>query len=329
METKTVKKRMLGQTSIEITPIGLGVMQFSGNGLIFRQVLADVPEGETNKIVQAALDGGINWFDTAEMYGRGKSEKALADALTQAGKTDDEVIIGTKWFPMMRTARNIQRTIGKRIQYLDPYTIDLYMIHQPISFSSIEAQMNAMADLVEVGKIRSVGVSNFSAGQMRTAHTALAKRGLPLAANQVQYNLIHRDIERNGVLETAKELGVTIVAWGPMASGLLTGKFHDNPDILAKTPPMRRRRFQKSLETSRPVVEALQEIGARYDATPAQAALNWLIHFSGDTVVVIPGASKVYQAQESAAAMQFQLTAGELAELDQKSQEYSGRSPKN
>jgi aryl-alcohol dehydrogenase-like predicted oxidoreductase len=115
-------------------------------------------------------------------------------------------------------------------------------------------------------------------------------------------------------------LGVTIVAWGPLASGLLTGKFHDNPQILAQTPPMRRRRFQRSLEESRPVVAALKEIGANYDATPAQVALNWLIHFHGDTVVAIPGASKVLHAQESAAAMNFQLTADELDYLDRLSQ---------
>ncbi len=310
------KRRTLGQTGIEITPIGLGVMQFSGNGLLFRQMLSDVPDGETNKIVQAALDGGINWFDTAEMYGRGQSEKALAKALVQAGKSDDEVVIGTKWFPLLRTSRNIPRTIDKRIEFLSPYTIDLYMIHQPLSFSSIEAQMNAMADLVEAGQIRSVGVSNFNADQMRRAHGALQERGLPLAANQVQYNLLHRDIERDGVLKTAQELGVTIVAWGPVASGLLTGKFHDNQQILDQTPPMRRRRFKRLLEESRPVVNSLREIAARYEVTPAQVALNWLIHFSGETVVAIPGASKVYQAQESTAAMAFQLSDDELEQLD-------------
>ena len=100
--------------------------------------------------------------------------------------------------------------------------------------------MDAMADLVEAGKIRSVGVSNFDPERMRRAHAALAKRGLPLAANQVQYSLLHRNIERNGVLETAKELGVTIVAWGPLASGLLSGKFHNDSQALESTPPFRR-----------------------------------------------------------------------------------------
>ena len=311
-----MNKRRLGKTDIEITPVGLGVMQFSGNGLMYRWMLAKVPAGETNDIVEAALDGGINWFDTAEMYGFGRSERTLAEALSLAGKEDSEVIIGTKWNPFPRTARNIGRTIGKRIHNLDGYSIDLYMVHMPYSISSIEAQMNAMADLVEAGKIRSVGVSNFDPEQMRRAQAALEQRGLPLAVNQVEYSLLHRDIESNGVLDTAKELGVTIVAWGPLASGLLTGKFHRDPQILDKTPVMRRTRFRRQLDASRPLVGALEEIAIRYDATPAQIALNWLIHFHGDAVVVIPGASKVKHAEESAGAMQFRLTDDELNTLD-------------
>jgi aryl-alcohol dehydrogenase-like predicted oxidoreductase len=313
----TTKKRRLGKTDIEVTPIGLGVMQFSGKGFFTNLMLSDVPEGETNAIVKTALDGGINWFDTAEAYGFGRSERSLAEALSLAGIKDADVVIGTKWNPVFRTARNIPRTINNRIRFLGGYSIDLYMVHQPISFSSIEAQMNEMADLVDAGKIHSIGVSNFNPEQMRRAHAALATRGLPLAVNQVQYNLLHRNIETNGVLETAKELGVTIVAWGPLASGLLTGKFHDNPDVLANTPPLRRRRFERSLENSRPVLTALKEIASRYNATPAQVALNWLVHFHGETVVAIPGASRVQHAQENAGAMNFQLSDDVLAHLDQ------------
>ena len=309
-------KRRLGKTDLEVTPVGLGVMQFSGNGLGFRWMLSKVSKGETKGIVKAALDGGINWFDTAEMYGFGRSERSLAEALSAAGKDDSEVIIGTKWMPFARTARSIPHTIGKRIQNLDGYSIDLFMVHNPYSISSIEAQMDAMADLVEVGKIRSVGVSNFNAEQMRETHRALEKRGLPLAVNQVEYSLLQRDIESNGVLETAKELGVTIVAWGPLASGLLTGKFHKDPETLAKTPIIRRRRFQRQLERTRPLIQALEEIGARYEATPAQVALNWLILRHGDTVVVIPGASKARHAEESAGVMGFKLSDMELGELD-------------
>ena len=177
--------------------------------------------------------------------------------------------------------------------------------------------MDAMADLVEGGKIRSVGVSNFNAEQMRRAHTALQKRGLPLAANQMQYSLLHRKIETNGVLAAAQELGITITAWSPLASGLLTGKFHQDPEILSKTPFGRRMRLRREIERSRPLILALEEIAINHDATPAQIALNWLIHFQGEAVVAIPGASKVKQAEENAGVMNFKLTNEEMTRLDE------------
>jgi len=310
-------KRRLGQTDIEVTPIGLGVMQFAGGAGMFGMMFPEISQETMDGIIRTALDGGINWFDTAEIYGRGRSEQGLANALRAAEKKDDEVIVATKWFPMFRTARNIPRTIHDRIRFLDGYSIDLYMVHQPWGFSPPEAEMEAMADLVEGGKIRSVGVSNFDAEQMRRAHTALQKRGLPLAANQMQYSLLHRKIETNGVLAAAKELGITITAWSPLASGLLTGKFHKDPDILSKTPFGRRMRLRREIERSRPLILALEEVAINHDATPAQIALNWLIHFQGETVVAIPGASKVKQAEESAGVMNFKLTDEEMTRLDE------------
>lgn len=312
-----IEMRHLGQTDIGITPIGLGVMQFAGGKGMFGLMFPDISQETMNAIIQAALDGGINWFDTAEMYGRGRSERGLARALAAAGKEDHEVVIETKWNPFFRTARGIPRTIQDRIRFLDGYTIDLFMVHNPMGFSSPEAEMEAMADLVEAGKIRSVGVSNFNAEHMRRAHAALAKRGLPLAINQVQYSLVDRGIEKNGVLDAAKELGVTIVAWGPLGSGILTGKFHENPDLLDQTPIGRRSMLRRRIEDSRPLVKALGEIAARYGATPAQVALNWLVHFQGETVVAIPGASKMHHAQESAGAMTFGLSEEEMAQLDE------------
>ena len=254
----------------------------------------------------------LNWFDTAELYGAGVSEASLSRALKTAGKKDDEVVVATKWWPLFRTARNIPKTIQDRIRFLDGYTISLYMVHQPFGFSSPEAEMEAMADLVEAGKIRSVGISNFNSDQMRRAHKTLQKRGLPLAVNQVRYSLLDRSIERNGILETAKELGVTIIAYTPLASGLLTGKYHKNPALLKRNRSSGEGRLQAGIEKSRALVNALEETGAKYNATAAQVALNWLIHSHGDTVVTIPGATKVHQAQESAGAMMFKLSDDEI-----------------
>ena len=315
-ETMTPLRR-LGNTEIRVSPVGLGMMEFGGGGGLLGAAFPKITQEVKNATVQAALDGGINWFDTAELYGLGVSEASLVAALKSAGKGDDEVVVATKWWPLLRTARNIPHTIGERLRYLDGYSIGLYMVHQPISLSSPEAEMDAMADLVEAGKIRSVGVSNFSAARMRRAHARLARRGLPLAANQVLFSLLERGIERNGILQTAKELGVTVIAYTPLASGLLSGKYHKNPELLKTKFFYWRRQMQSKLEKSRPLVQALEEIGARYNATPAQVALNWVIHFHGDSVVTIPGATRPSQAAEAAGAMSFKLTSDELGRLDE------------
>jgi len=315
--------RQLGQTDIKVSPIGLGVMQFSGGGKgMMSRAFPNIDDEGKQEIIQAALDGGMNWFDTAELYGSGRSEAGLSASLKKAGKADDEVIVATKWWPLFRTARNISKTIDNRLRFLDGYSIDLYYVHQPFGWSSPEDEMEAMADLVEAGKIRSVGVSNFDADRMRRAHATLAKRGIPLAANQMQYSLIHRNIESDGVLETAKELGISIVAYTPLGYGLLTGIYHQNPELLANKVFFQRGRLQRKLEASRPLVEALIEIAEKHNVLPGQVALNWLITFSGNTVVTIPGASKAAHAQQSAVAMNFVLSAEDCNRIDELSRPF-------
>jgi aryl-alcohol dehydrogenase-like predicted oxidoreductase len=189
--------RELGRTGIRISPIGLGGGQFSGGGM---STFWDLAQPQVDVILKAALDGGITWFDTAEGYGRGRSERSLTAGLTNAGVEPGDVVVATKWMPVGRTARNIARTIDDRITNLAPFPIDLYQIHMPYgSLSSIRSQIRAMAELAEAHEVGFVGVSNFSARQMDIAHDELAKHGIHLASNQVQINLLHRKIETNGV----------------------------------------------------------------------------------------------------------------------------------
>ncbi len=309
-------KRRLGLTELEVSPIGLGVMQFAGGGGMFGMMFSETSQDEKNQIISSAFEGGINWFDTAEVYGRGRSERGLRDALVNVGIEDEDVVIATKWFPLFRTARNIARTIEDRLRYLSGFTIDLYMIHQPWGFSSPESEMDAMADLVADGKIRSIGVSNFNIDRMQRAQAALEKRGLPLAVNQVQYSLLHRNIETDGLLDAARSMNVTIVAWSPLGSGILTGNFHQNPELLDQTPVGRRIRLRRQIDRTTPLMEVQRDIAGRYEVTPAQVALNWLLSAHGDAVVAIPGASKVTQAEQNAGAMNFKLTDEEMARLD-------------
>ena len=310
-----VETRSLGKTGIQVSPVGLGVMEMAGSGF-FALAFPVILQEEKNAIIKAALDGGINFFDTAEMYGFGVSEASLAAGLKAAGKSDKDVVIETKWMPFMRTAGNIPHSIDARLRFLDGYSISNYMVHQPISFSSPEAEMNAMADLVAAGKIRSVGVSNFTPARMRRAHAALAKRGLPLALNQMHYSLLHRNSEPDGTLATAKELGITIVAYTPLERGLLSGKYHKDAALLARMPAIRRGMMARGVESSRPLINAMDSIAQKYNVTIAQVALNWLIYFNGDIVVTIPGATKVKQAVDNAGAMHFRLSPDELAQLD-------------
>jgi aryl-alcohol dehydrogenase-like predicted oxidoreductase len=311
--------RPLGSSDLLISPIGLGCWQFSKRRTLAGKFWSMVEDKEIVAIVEVSIKKGIDWFDTAESYGGGVSEKALAAALRTLSIKPGEVAVASKWKPIPRRASSIPKTIGDRLECLSPYPIDLYQVHNPLHFSSIPKVMEAMAGLVETGNVRYVGVSNYSAGQMRRADAALREKGLRLISNQVHYSLLHRRIEANGILETAQELGVTIIAYSPLAQGLLSGKFHDQPGLVKTLPGFRKYMpaFKpKALEKSRPVVDACREIGQRYEKTPVQVALNWLINFHGEVVVAIPGATKVSQAESNASAMNFNMTRDELDYLD-------------
>lgn len=327
METKAtaLKLRPLGRSSLSVSPLGLGCWQFSrGSGIVGRY-WGNLQDDDILDIVRVSLEGGMNWVDTAEVYGGGKSEEALAHALDQLqheGSPHAKPLIATKWWPMFRTAKSIPNTIDERLSCLGGRSIDLYQIHQPFSLSSINSEMKAMAGLVKDGKIRYVGVSNYSAEQMAKAHLVLQEYGLTLVSNQVKYNLLHRKIDENGTMAAAKELGISIIAYSPLQQGILTGRFHKDPSQIAAVSRIRRMQSgldKKSMARSQPLIGLLSVLAGQYSVTPGQIALNWLIHVHGDTVVAIPGASKVRHAQENIGAMKFQLTSDELELLNEAS----------
>jgi aryl-alcohol dehydrogenase-like predicted oxidoreductase len=171
-----------------------------------------------------------------------------------------------------------------------------------------------LADGVEAGKVKAVGVSNYSAEQMRLAHETLARRGIPLASNQVEYSLLHRQPETNGVMDACRELGITLIAYSPLAMGALTGKY----SATAKASGLRRftSYFRgKNMEAVRPVVELLRQIGERYGKTPSQVAIRWLIE--NPLVLPIPGAKNGKQAAANGEPLTFSLNEEEMEALNQ------------
>ena len=318
--------RTLGSSDLRVSPIGLGCWQFSkGPGLMGRY-WPELADPIALEIVRKSIEGGVNWFDTAEAYGWGTSEQTLSSALSSLGKRAGEVVIATKWWPAFRTAGSILRTVDVRRRRLGGFPIDLYQVHQPFGFSSVEKEMDAMTRLAERGNIRFIGVSNFKEKRMRRADACLRRHGLRLVSNQVSYSLLNRRIESNGVLHAAKELGVSIIAYSPLSQGILSGKFHAQRPESGRVAGVRRylRNFSlKGLERTRPLVALLTEIAGAHGAVPAQVALQWLVSFNGETVVAIPGATSPAQAEDNAAALNFALTPGELGSIAEESRRIS------
>jgi aryl-alcohol dehydrogenase-like predicted oxidoreductase len=193
----------------------------------------------------------------------------------------------------------------------------LYQVHWPTPLAPDERWMGALAELASEGLVQAIGVSNYDAARTGRAATSLARRGLPLASNQVEYSLLQRRIERNGVLETCRRLGVTVIAYSPLGMGLLSGKYN------ASSPPpgMRRRRYGR-LGPARvdALVGLLRELGQPHGGrTPSQVALNWLICRG---VVPIPGVKSAEQVRENAGALGWRLTDDDIEALDRASSKF-------
>jgi aryl-alcohol dehydrogenase-like predicted oxidoreductase len=267
-------------------------------------------DDEENAALEASLEAGVNLFDTAAMYSGGASERRLGELAASR-----DVVIATKFPSRFRfRVEDFPGELDASLSRLGRDTIDLYQHHYP-GRVSIPKLMNRMADAVEAGKVRAVGVSNYSVEQMRRAHAALAERGIPLASNQVEYSLLHRQSETDGVLDACQELGVTLIAYTPLAGGLLSGKYstENRPRGFFRRVLPRYRR--QALEALQPVVQLLTEIGDRHARTPAQVALRWLIE--NPVVLPIPGAKNGRQAAANVGALEFSMSADEVEALNQ------------
>lgn len=321
MEAMNQQAIALGKSAVQVVPLGIGTWAW-GDGL-FWGYGRDYGASEVEAAFKTALANGVNFFDTAEVYGLGESEKLIGRFCQQ---TEHPVQIATKYFPVPWRIwpQAVHEAVTASLERLGVKYIDLYQVHQPVSFlMSQKTLMQALADEVEKGRIRSIGVSNYSAAQLREAHGYLAERGVPLAVNQVRYSLLTREIERNGIFNTAKELGVTILAYSPLAQGLLTGKYRPDSSVTPTGARQLDPRFKpQGLTKIAPLLSLLQELGEKYARTPAQISLNWLI--AQGSVIPIPGAKTATQAQQNAGALGWQLSDADVQHLAEVSQQCGG-----
>jgi aryl-alcohol dehydrogenase-like predicted oxidoreductase len=302
----------LGMNGPSVPAMGIGTWAWGDS--LFWGYGKDYGAEQLRQAFEAAIASGVNFFDTAEIYGFGESETLLGQFNQETGQP---VLLATKYFPLpwRFTKSAVAEALTASLKRLQVPTVELYQVHWPFDFFLGQPNlMEALAEEVKQGRIKAVGVSNYSADQMRQAHELLAQQGVTLAVNQVQYSLLARQIEDNGVLETARELGITILAYSPLAQGLLTGKYSAENYV----PPVGARRLdprfsRQGLEKLAPLFAALTEVAETYQKTPAQVALNWLI--AQGNVVPIPGAKNAEQAQQNAGALGWQLTAEDVAKL--------------
>jgi len=297
----------------QVAPLRVGVWAWGDKS--FWGYGKDYGREDVAAAYQASIDAGLRLFDTAEIYARGESERILGELVRSGGGSP---LVASKFAPLpwRFSAKELRSALDGSLQRLGLPHIDLYQIHWPYTLLSIQSLMDALADAVAEGKIRAVGVSNYSADQTRRAHELLARRGVPLAANQVEYSLLQRAPEANGVLTACRDLNLVLIAYSPLAQGLLTGKYTP-----ANLPGGVRRltgRFRAgNVRAALSLAELLRMVGQPHSKTPGQVALNWLIRQGG--VLPIPGPKSAHQAVENAGALGWSLTPDEAAAIDRAS----------
>lgn len=301
----------LGRSPLTVVPLGVGCWAW-GDRKFWRYEeehgLADVVEA-----FAACRAAGLNFYDTAESYGWGKSEKIVGSLIRRSG---EPFLLATKYAPLAGRGGidALRRGIGSSLRRVGLPAIDLYQIHWADQEElPIRPAMEVLADAVEAGQVRAVGVSNFSAAELRVAHDTLARRGIPLASQQVHYSLLHRSPEVDGVLDTCRELDIALLAYSPLEQGLLTGKYR--PGNLPEGPRRDTPWFsEENVAAAQPVLAELNRMAATHEVDIAAVALAWLLARPG--VIPLPGARSGSQASRNARALDVQLTETELATLD-------------
>ena len=296
--------------------IGLGTWQFGSREWGYGGDYATGPDSEAGRIVARALELGITVFDTAEAYGFGRSERILGDALDAADADPATTFVASKIFPVLPVGPVVeQRGVASSARLRRP--LDLYQVHQPNPVVRDATTMAGMRTLRAAGVVDEVGVSNYSLARWQDAETALGSRVL---SNQVEYSLVSRAPDRD-LLPYAAEAGRVVIAYSPLAQGLLSGKYdaeHRPSNAVRSLRPMF---LPESLRRAQPLIDTLRAVADAHAATPSQVALAWTIHHP--RVVAIPGASSVAQLESNAAAAEIALAPEEWAALSDASDRFT------
>ncbi len=335
-----MKYHKLGRTDVEVPAIGVGTMLWLPKN--------DEEKEKYYETYTKCLDNGINFFDTAEIYGNGKSERLLGEFQKRDGR---KILISSKFAPpsKMNPLTQKRKTVSKyspealkealdgSLTRLGVDCIDLYMIHVPPKKGNIAAYMDAMALAVKEGKIRAVGVCNFSSKQIEEAHLALEKHGIPLAVVMVGYNILRRYPETNGVFDVCKKYGISIIPYAPLAEGTLTGKYRNKkvPFMYKMTSyfghlditkerndnvPFIKRLFscprECNIKKMEPLMVELEAIAKEHDKSIAQVSLNWLLTNPDVDVIPIPGMRSSKQAESNIGAIDFELSSEERKRIN-------------
>jgi aryl-alcohol dehydrogenase-like predicted oxidoreductase len=301
----------LGGSTLRVGRIGLGCMGMSD----FYGGSRD--EAGHIETLHAAIDLGINHFDTADMYGVGHNEELLSQAFSDRW---DKVTVATKfgvrrkdngeWIDICGRPEYVREACEKSLKRLGRETIDLYYQHRPDPNVPVEDSIGAMKDLVEQGKVRFIGVSEFSAEQIRAAHAVH-----PITALQTEYSLWSRNVEDEGILDACRDLGIAFVAYAPLGRGFLTGAIANREALDANDWRRDNPRFsEEALAENARFVALIRDIAARKGATEAQVALAWVLA-QGEDIFMIPGTRSIARLKENLGAWTVRLTPEDLADI--------------
>jgi len=296
------------------TEIGLGAWSW-GDRMVW-----NYGKGYSDADIEAgfniSIDNGVHFVDTAEFYGNGRSERLLGQFLK---RRQTPVMVATKFFPMpwRWSKASVTRALRGSLERLGLDQVDLYQIHWPSPIVPVEIYAEGLASAHRLGLARAVGVSNYDKNQMQRAFTVLAKDDTPRASNQVEYNLINRTVEKNGLLARCQELGIRLIAYSPLAMGLLSGKYNPgNPP-----PGIRAGKYASVLKEIQPLIHLLTEIGQDIGGkSTAQVAINWCICKG---TMPIPGAKNVRQAEMNAGSSSWRLSEDQVKSLDEASTQFT------